>query len=417
MFRLPSISAACVALFAAAAAVACSVPVFRYAIERWQPDPYEVLVYFDADLTEAQLALLERLNPEYVPGEPFPNSAVQRVDLRGEVRPEYAAIWSEERSDGPLPWVVVRTPWKGQNTTVWAGPLADAAVDTILTSPIRSRVTRQLLDGVSVVWLYLPGEDAEASAETRQLIAEQLERLESAIVLPEIRPEDLAGMRLDPEGLSLRFTIIDVARGDAREQLLLKSLLSLQPDLQEPPLSGEPLLFPVFGRGRAFFPLVGPDINAQNLEDLARFLTGACQCTIKQQNPGVDLLTPLDWESALQGVLPDEVPVEQSGLGGFVVTEDTSAAARDEAARVAGRTDDSPALAAAGAADVSSPPSMALIEPAATFANAEQESTRTPGENSKVATRVDGPGNVVWLLAFVAGAVVLAGFVLLGRAA
>ena len=35
----------------AVVAEACSVPVFRYALERWQADPYEVFVFHRGPLT------------------------------------------------------------------------------------------------------------------------------------------------------------------------------------------------------------------------------------------------------------------------------------------------------------------------------------------------------------------------------
>ena len=40
------------ALFAASTVWACSIPVFRYALERWQPDNYEVSIFQSGSLTE-----------------------------------------------------------------------------------------------------------------------------------------------------------------------------------------------------------------------------------------------------------------------------------------------------------------------------------------------------------------------------
>ena len=39
--------------------LACSVPVFRYALERWPPDAYEVLILHDGPLAERDQELLE----------------------------------------------------------------------------------------------------------------------------------------------------------------------------------------------------------------------------------------------------------------------------------------------------------------------------------------------------------------------
>lgn len=300
----------------AAAAEACSVPVFRYALERWRPDPYEVLVYYRGPLTPEQEQLLDRLNPEYRPGEPFPNSAVSRIDLDGEVRPEFAAIWEEERSD-LLPWVVLRTPWRGANETIWRGPLSADSVATILQSPLRAEIVRRLIAGDSIVWVFLNGGDAEQDDALADLCAARLADLPHEIELPPIRPEDLRELSVDPEQLQLRFSLLRVDRASEEEAVLVQSLLAVQPDLKRPDLASVPLLFPVFGRGRVFFPLVGEQIDAGRLEELTRFLCGACQCTVKQQNPGIDLLTAVDWDASVLGTFVDRPPPPLAGLGEF----------------------------------------------------------------------------------------------------
>lgn len=302
----------------ASTAQACSVPVFRYALERWRPDPYEVLVYYRGTLTPEHDQLLDRLNPEYVPGEPFPNAAVSRINLDGAVRPEFAAIWEEEsRHSEDLPWVVLRTPWRGENETVWRGALTEASVAAILDSPLRAEIVRRLIAGESIVWVYLSGVDAEHDAALADLCAARLTDLQREIELPSIRPEDLLELSVQPEQLRLKFSLLRVDRASQEEALLVRSLLAVQRELQRPEFSSEPMLFPVFGRGRVFFPLVGEQIDAAHLEELARFLCGACQCTIKQQNPGIDLLTSVDWDASVRGTLADRPLPPLAGLGDF----------------------------------------------------------------------------------------------------
>ena len=60
---VPLLIAGCVAL-SATPSWACSVPVYRYALERWWPDPYEVIVFHRGELTEQQQAILKDLTPE-----------------------------------------------------------------------------------------------------------------------------------------------------------------------------------------------------------------------------------------------------------------------------------------------------------------------------------------------------------------
>ena len=44
-----------------ASAHTCSIPVFRYALERWIPGPYEVLVYHRGPLSEADRKTLKEM--------------------------------------------------------------------------------------------------------------------------------------------------------------------------------------------------------------------------------------------------------------------------------------------------------------------------------------------------------------------
>lgn len=297
-------------------AEACSVPVFRYALERWRPDPYEVLVYYRSPLSPEQEQLLDRLNPEYRPGEPFPNSAVSRIDLDGEVRPDFAAIWEEERSD-LLPWLVLRTPWRGENETIWRGPLSAASVTTILQSSLRAEIIRRLIARDSIVWVFLNGGDVEHDDALADLCAARLADLPHEIELPPIRPEDLRELTVQLEQPPLKFSLLRVDRSSEEEAVLVQSLLAVQPDLKHPDLASVPLLFPVFGRGRVFYPLVGDQIDAVHLEELTRFLCGACQCTVKQQNPGIDLLMSVDWDAYVLGTFVDRPLPPLAGLGDF----------------------------------------------------------------------------------------------------
>ena len=43
------------------ASEACQVPVFRYALERWQPDPYELVIVHKGSLPKEQAPLLVHL--------------------------------------------------------------------------------------------------------------------------------------------------------------------------------------------------------------------------------------------------------------------------------------------------------------------------------------------------------------------
>jgi len=44
--------------------MACNIPVFRYALERWQPDNCELIVFHHGELNQQQQESLTRLQAE-----------------------------------------------------------------------------------------------------------------------------------------------------------------------------------------------------------------------------------------------------------------------------------------------------------------------------------------------------------------
>ena len=106
--------------------------------------------------------------------------------------------------------------------------------------------------------------------------------------------------------LKLEFSQMRFSRDDPKEKAFMEMLLNMEDDLQE--LSDEPMFFPVFGRGRALEPLIGDGINDDNVWDYCAYITGACSCEVKKQNPGIDLLTAMDWDAVIEG---SEVIVEK----------------------------------------------------------------------------------------------------------
>jgi hypothetical protein len=96
------------------------------------------------------------------------------------------------------------------------------------------------------------------------------------------------------------------------------------------------MAFPVFGRGRVLWALVGAGIAKENIAEAGEFLTGPCSCQVKSLNPGCDLLLAADWESALLGLGPPEPPAEPPPLTSVssfsgALDPSSAAAARAEA--------------------------------------------------------------------------------------
>jgi hypothetical protein len=97
--------------------------------------------------------------------------------------------------------------------------------------------------------------------------------------------------------LKLSFSVLRVSRTDPAEAAFVQMLLGSEADLRD---IKEPLLFPVFGRGRALYALAGKGISHETLDEAATFLIGKCSCQVKELNPGVDLLLAADWDKLVK---------------------------------------------------------------------------------------------------------------------
>jgi hypothetical protein len=175
---------------------------------------------------------------------------------------------------------------------VWSGRFNSDVAGTLVDSPARQEVAQRLLTGQTAVWLVLESAEAKANDEAAALVTQQLKELEKTLELPELTasPDDEVRSAIP---LKVAFSVLRVQRDDPREAMLTAMLLGSEPDLKE---RTEPIVFPVFGRGRALFGLIGAGITADNIADSAGFLVGPCSCQLKQFNPGFDLLNIADWD-------------------------------------------------------------------------------------------------------------------------
>lgn len=311
-------------LLLSAAAVACNVPVFRFALERWQADASELVVFFDSKLVPEDEALVRELEESSVARGGSSNLAVIRQDVRGQMTPENQRLWeslqaagSTETSGGvkmpTLPLAVARAA-RGKDKVVnhWRGSLAQLREAGLLSSPVRDELVKRLQNGDAVVWLLIRSKDETLTAKAREVLKQQCEILPGEIELPE--GIGLPGSELYSEvPLLLQFSVLEVDPADSKETYLVRQLTGFQ---SEAAAAGQPLIVPVFGRGRALEVIPGSELSAELIHDLTEFLCGACSCQVKEQNPGFDLLLTTNWNKALFGddaELPPEPPKVGSG--------------------------------------------------------------------------------------------------------
>ncbi len=339
--RLRVLWAAAALILLPAAAFACSVPVFRFALEQWRPDAYQVFIYHDQDLSAEHAQLVERLQREGS-ASGGANLQVRLIDLRGELQSGDRERL-EQTGVKSLPQIVVNLPRKAGDSEVLVGAaeLTEQEVQRLVNSPARMELAKRLIDG-EVVWVFLSGEDAGQDDARLTALETELAGLQETLKLPAIQQEDLKELSVAPEELKIGFSALRVDRNDPAEKWLVQMLLSTEPDLKDDELAGQPMAFPIFGRGRTLYALVGMGINAHMIKEAAEFLTGPCQCTVKAENPGVDLLLPVRWDDYIVPTEPEEVALPLVGLGGYEADAETGLpiiAARQSLAATTGADD------------------------------------------------------------------------------
>ncbi|MCA9048406.1 MAG: hypothetical protein KDA89_06740, partial [Planctomycetaceae bacterium] len=318
---------------------ACNIPVFRYALERWKTDDCEIIVFHESPLTTEDAAFVDELRQGCRPGVVSadsdvagPDAAVANVAVVNSpgsranavvrllnvndaeaIEDSVAHLLSELRqSDGfQLPYVAVRQTVAGRSVNSWHGPLDECRTVGILSSPLRDRLRDRLLSGDAVIWLVLRSRDAKRSQDVIDHLGEQLQQLSNNVPLPD--GIGLPGSELFSDlPLLMKFTVTELHADDDDEQFLVSMLKGFDAAAFD---AGEPLVVPVFGRGRALEVIPASRLNDPLVKDLTLFLCGACSCQVKERNPGFDLLMNASWDADLFGDGPSPEPGHEEGLG------------------------------------------------------------------------------------------------------
>jgi len=311
-----------IAIFAVAA-WACDTPVYRYAMYRWTPMAYEAY-YFHRGPVSPEAQAVHAVLAERDKDGLAPNFSVTPVDLDRkdalETLPDAVRKTWQALKDQALPCYMVIAPWGDH---LFTGPIDLAAARQIVESPLRSEIGRRFHEGHGVVLLILEGDQAEDNARMEN-VARQVMSIASSGKLfadldesnPTAQKDDAVGSRRGgddvpadgPPGLrgALRVALLKLNRANAAEAWLLKYLRAMTPDAADLKPPYEPMLFAIYGRGRVMPPGIGKEVTVESLSGLLRFLGDRCSCTIKDQNPGLDLLMRWDWEATAERFVAEE---------------------------------------------------------------------------------------------------------------
>lgn len=293
---------------------ACPIPVYQYALEWWDRDPYDIYVFDTGVMTEDEQAALDLLEgvssgrrAEEIPA----NVRLFHVRAESEDRIHaHAALRGEKPAS--LPWMAAYYPSlsRRMRAPMWTGKLNTQNVQLLLDSPMRRKICELLEKRVSTVWVLLESGARRADAAAARRLESELKRLQETLVPPDPSKWGWTDMVIS----DIRFETLRLSRNDPEERMLVAMLLNSEPDLKDFDL---PIVFPIFGRGLVMPALVGDGVNPQMIRETAEFLTGSCSCTVKAANPGKDLITTFDWNARVKP-LTTQVTLPPGGLGAFL---------------------------------------------------------------------------------------------------
>lgn len=292
-------------------ALACQVPVFRYALERWDADSYEVYVRSSGPLSkedEQRLLPLRKLS-EAGQATGSPRVRLTVIDSNdSNVQDPRLTRWLKNQADRNSPEIAVFYPRASNAAStqpVFTQSLTAKSVESITHSPVRDELRNRLAAGHSAVWLLVLCGDKQKDDAAQARLEAQLRLDQKRLELPtpeelEIEATVLAKAKIK---LKIEFSVLTIQRDDPEEAFLMSTLINSESDLAS---FDEPLAFPVFGRGRVLYALVGKGIAAHTIRAASAFMVGPCSCQVKEQNPGFDLLLTADWAEAIGDTLVSE---------------------------------------------------------------------------------------------------------------
>lgn len=288
----------------AAPLLACKVPVFRYALERWAADDYRIVAVVDGEPSAPVAAAIARLQE----AAKLPlNAEVEVLDLS---KLSEAELWSVEGVDDTnnVPVLQVFYPEKSDARQLcWSGELSVDNINRWIDSPLRETIASDLASGVSATWILAEGPDEQENILMHTRLQQALATATEKISVPEgvIRREEAARVIAeDPSAsmddilrsdipLRIEFSIHRLGYNDPAESALSAMLEGRGGEITRP------FVCPVFGRGRMAEPLNADVFSEAAVVSACEYLVGECSCSVKALSPGIDMLLHNDWQAEL----------------------------------------------------------------------------------------------------------------------
>lgn len=247
---------------AALISLACTTKVSEWILINSLPNRYLLVYYHNGPVSEAARIKNNELEKQIKTA-----NIIFKPVLKEDIRQPFYALYYNDRLFSEYP------DFK--------------SVQNIATSPFREKITTELMAGKLCVLLYLKS----GNKENDELGLQRIKKSQAS----------------SPYGKII--SVMELDRSNVDEQHLVSMLLNVESDLKN---IREPMLFGVFGRFRVLEPLVSKGISEENINLMIDFFTADCSCVIKDDLPGMSILSDASWENpspALVNKIIDENPI------------------------------------------------------------------------------------------------------------
>ncbi len=268
---------------------ACSLPVFRYALENWEADHHVLMLPNDTADAEKK----------------WWDDFLKNGDFTYEVT---------EIADDDMPAGLYFPkgfgPWLTYDKFKDNDKLDDGFLSKQWSSPSSQKVIDGIMRGDSVIFL-LSGGDEKARQAAEEKMRPRVKTLLEYIQLADDVVESWQNFHQPPDefytpprghvsspiplGMAVSFIQLKDEEALAKQ---IKSMF-LAEELEEKGEDKGVRVTVVFGRGRAIPVAHIDEINKALIDDVIHFVTGACSCKIKEENPGHDLMLPIYWDDKI----------------------------------------------------------------------------------------------------------------------
>lgn len=226
--------------------MACTTKVSEWVLLNSDSEKYLLVYFHKNELTEYENQQNKVLENQFAPA-----NLIFKTMKRTDIEKPYYALYFNNRM------------------------IAEYAVSEelkhIAISPVREKISDDLMAGKLCVMVYLKCGNTEKDEKGLKVIHKTLEN--------------------SPFGNII--SLVELDRNSVDESLLVSMLLNVESDLKD---IDEPMVFGVFGRFRALEPLLAKGISEENINLMIDFFTADCSCLIKDHLPGSSILCNTNWE-------------------------------------------------------------------------------------------------------------------------